>query len=69
MPGPSVSAVAHEGVNHLAPAPKRLQTSPQLPAAGSLQEAFEALRRAVVRTQAEEMSARHPVLGKLTHEG
>jgi hypothetical protein len=36
--------------------------------AASPQEALESLRRAVARTQAEEMSARHPVFGKLTHE-
>jgi hypothetical protein len=38
------------------------------PAAASPQEALESLRRAVVRTQVEEMSARHPVFGKLSHE-
>jgi hypothetical protein len=36
--------------------------------AASPQAALESLRRAVARTQVEEMSARHPVFGKLTHE-
>ncbi len=38
------------------------------PAADSPQEALEGLRRAVGRLKTERMTARHPILGKLTHE-
>jgi hypothetical protein len=38
------------------------------PAAESAQEALECLRAAVARTRRERMTARHPVLGKLTHD-
>jgi hypothetical protein len=38
------------------------------PAAESPQEALERLRAAVARTRRERMTARHPVLGKLTHD-
>ncbi|MGO8748668.1 MAG: DUF1569 domain-containing protein [Thermoguttaceae bacterium] len=38
------------------------------PAAVSAQEALDGLRTAVGRLQKEKMTARHPILGKLTHE-
>jgi hypothetical protein len=38
------------------------------PSAASNQEAFEQLRTAASRLKNERMTARHPVLGKLTHE-
>lgn len=38
------------------------------PAAPSPQAALDALRAAVARTRHERMTARHPVLGKLTHD-
>jgi hypothetical protein len=38
------------------------------PAAPSLQEALARLQKAVARTRVEKMTARHPVLGTLTHE-
>ena len=38
------------------------------PAADSPRDAFEKLRAAVARLQNEKMTAKHPVLGKLTHE-
>jgi hypothetical protein len=38
------------------------------PAAASSQDALEELRAVVGRTQNERMTARHPVLGTLTHE-
>jgi Protein of unknown function (DUF1569) len=38
------------------------------PAGGSSQEALDGLRRAVGRTKNEQMTGRHPVLGKLTHD-
>lgn len=38
------------------------------PPAASPQEALETLRSAVARTKKETMSARHPVLGKLSHD-
>ncbi len=37
-------------------------------ASSTAQEALEAMRRAVGRLQTEKMTARHPVLGNLTHE-
>jgi hypothetical protein len=36
--------------------------------ADNAQDALEAMRGAVARLQSEKMTARHPVLGKLTHE-
>lgn len=45
------------------------QVEPEFfPAAESPQEALECLRAAVARTCRERMTARHPVLGKLTHD-
>ncbi len=38
------------------------------PAAASPQKALEELRAVVGRTQNERMTARHPILGKMTHE-
>lgn len=38
------------------------------PSAASNQEALDSLRKAVARLKNERMTARHPVLGKLTHE-
>jgi Protein of unknown function (DUF1569) len=38
------------------------------PAASSPRDALETLRRSVERTKTEKMSARHPVLGRLSHE-
>ena len=38
------------------------------PSVSSPQEALEELRRAVGRSHNERMTARHPILGKLTHE-
>jgi hypothetical protein len=38
------------------------------PATASPQEALEELRAVVDRTQNERMTARHPILGKMTHE-
>ncbi len=38
------------------------------PAAASPQAALAALRAAVARSRSEKMTARHPVLGKLTHD-
>ncbi len=47
--------------------PKDVEVS-FFPAADSPQEALEGLRTAVGRLQNEKMTARHPILGKLTHE-
>jgi hypothetical protein len=38
------------------------------PPTSSSREGLEALRKAVDRMKAEKMTARHPVLGKMTHE-
>jgi len=38
------------------------------PPAASLHEALQMLRTAVARLRTEKMTARHPVLGKLTHD-
>ncbi|HET6878978.1 MAG TPA: DUF1569 domain-containing protein [Pirellulales bacterium] len=47
--------------------PKRVEPG-FFPAAGSPQAALECLRAAVARTRNEQMTSRHPVLGKLTNE-
>jgi len=38
------------------------------PDAGSLHEALDDLRRAVERTRTENMTAKHPAFGTMTHE-
>lgn len=47
--------------------PKRVEPD-FFPSAASDQEALDTLRQAVARTKNERMTARHPVLGKLSHE-
>ena len=47
--------------------PKHVEVG-SFPAASSPQEALERLRMAVGRLESERMTARHPILGKLTHE-
>jgi Protein of unknown function (DUF1569) len=47
--------------------PKKVETG-FFPAAASPHEAFKRLRAAVARTKTERMTAKHPVLGKLTHD-
>jgi hypothetical protein len=47
--------------------PKDMETG-FFPAAGSPQQALQMLRKAVTRLQDEKMTARHPVLGRLTHD-
>jgi len=47
--------------------PKKVEVD-FFPAAASPQEALNGLRAAVARLQTEKMTAKHPVLGKLSHE-
>jgi hypothetical protein len=47
--------------------PKKVEPA-FFPAADSPQQALDQFRAAVRRTRTEQMTARHPVLGKLTHD-
>ena len=56
--------------NKMAPGfniPREIETV-FFPAVSSVQQGLQSLRTAVARLQSERMTARHPILGKLTHD-